>query len=364
MRACAALCLQLATALLLALQMPCAGWAAALALLLLCSISPVLGAAEPNATWCWGSGAGGRLGNGALNASAIPVQVAGDQSFASVVVGNMGTSCGLTPAGEAFCWVRRLCAGLQPAVGSLAHVCCSLAMRPVPDLVALALQGEGSTGQLGNGAFNSSSTPVRVAGGITFASLFISDYHACGIDTARMAHCWVSVKRLPCCSLCRLAYLLALACLLEPTHSNPPLVPMQGRNRDYELGGPSPDSAANSSVPVAVGGGNLFTQLALGVGWTCGLNPVGQALCWGRWEQLGNSVIQTNTMSTMEVEGGHIFRSLLTGDGFTCGLDSKSKAWCWASGCGARHAPACCTFVNLHGCILSAACICLRSSAD
>jgi alpha-tubulin suppressor-like RCC1 family protein len=54
-------------------------------------------------------------------------------------------TCGLTPAGVAFCW------------------------------------GKNSSGQLGNGTTASTNVPVAVSGGLTFRSLAMGELHTCGI---------------------------------------------------------------------------------------------------------------------------------------------------------------------------------------
>ena len=114
---------------------------------------------------CWGSGGFDQLGNGATSNSSTPVQVEG--------VGGVGALSGvssLTSEGLSFC-----------AVGSGAVVC----------------WGYGGDGELGNGAFSSSSTPVSVAGVGGTGSLsqvasvtgnYLGSY--CAVLTFRGVDCW------------------------------------------------------------------------------------------------------------------------------------------------------------------------------
>jgi alpha-tubulin suppressor-like RCC1 family protein len=82
------------------------------------------------------------------------VAVSGGLTFAAVSAGNEHT-CGVTIAGAAYCWGEN-----------------------------------GYGGLLGNGDTTSSSTPVAVSGGLTFAAVSLGMYHTCGVTTASAAYCW------------------------------------------------------------------------------------------------------------------------------------------------------------------------------
>jgi alpha-tubulin suppressor-like RCC1 family protein len=56
-----------------------------------------------NAAWCWGMGVAGRLGNGSTLERLTPVAVAGGHEFSSITVA-WGHTCAVTLAGEALCW--------------------------------------------------------------------------------------------------------------------------------------------------------------------------------------------------------------------------------------------------------------------
>ncbi len=131
------------------------------------------GVATGGGAYCWGRGAEGQLGTGAIEdtPSAVPVPVTGGLVFVSVTAGTVarnlifttlsagsGHTCGITTAGEAYCW------------------------------------GENFSGQLGTGDRNLKATPALVAGGLTFAAVSgggLSDHsHTCGVTTAGAAYCW------------------------------------------------------------------------------------------------------------------------------------------------------------------------------
>src|SRR3989442_13046714 len=74
--------------------------------------------------------------------------------FAAVAAG-AGFACGATPSGVAYCW------------------------------------GDGWYGQLGTGATQTNSTtPVPVAGGLTFTAVTAGSNFACGVTPSGTAYCW------------------------------------------------------------------------------------------------------------------------------------------------------------------------------
>ena len=113
--------------------------------------------AADGAVYCWGSNLEGQLGDGSWVSKPTPVQVqgfpAGTQA-SSVTTGGWH-ACAVTSAG-AYCW------------------------------------GEGSVGQLGNGAFGNVSTPQPVTPppGATWQQMDAGDLHTCAVDSAGKAWCW------------------------------------------------------------------------------------------------------------------------------------------------------------------------------
>ena len=100
-----------------------------------------------------------------------------------------------------------------------------------------------------------------------------------------------------------------------------------GRNDYKQLGD---NTTNNSSVPVAVKGGHLFSSVSGGQFHSCGLKADGSAYCWGRnmYGQVGDGT-KSDRSSPTAVTGGHIFSKLLVGGNHTCGLKSDGSAYCW-----------------------------------
>ncbi len=164
-------------------------------------------------------------------------------------------TCGLAATGAAYCW------------------------------------GLNDYGQLGNGSTRNSSTPVAVAGGLTFLTLAAGYDHTCGITSDGAAYCW-------------------------------------GRNGEGQLGN---GSFTSSSVPVAVTGGLSFSAITTGGGQTCGLTSAGRAFCWGAndFGELGNGGF-TSSSIPVPVAGDLRFGAVAKGFGFyTCALTSAGAGYCW-----------------------------------
>jgi alpha-tubulin suppressor-like RCC1 family protein len=111
--------------------------------------------------FCWGDGGSGQLGNGTAGAgmkSAVPVWVRNSSSGAftpSLVKLAVGEehSCGLSAAGNAFCW------------------------------------GHNLYGQLGDGSQIQRTTPVG-AGAHTYTKISAGSAHTCALDTQAEIYCW------------------------------------------------------------------------------------------------------------------------------------------------------------------------------
>lgn len=105
--------------------------------------------------YCWGYGLNGQRGDGDFGTlyAYEPVPVLGGHTFAAVSVGEELT-CGVTPAGAAWCW------------------------------------GENTYGQLGDGTNNPAAEPVAVVGGHVFAALYVGPGHTCAVTPIGEAYCW------------------------------------------------------------------------------------------------------------------------------------------------------------------------------
>lgn len=162
--------------------------------------------------------------------------------------------------------------------------------------------GQGSLGQLGNGATLAQTTPAPVAGGITFRSLAAGSNHVCGVTAAGAAWCW-------------------------------------GYDDYGELGLTTGACNNNlrffrcSDVPMAVQGAPALDSIVVAAYTSCGLARDGAAWCWGLNDhgQLGTgSAVGVVTDTPTHVVGSRIFQAITLDVNHACALTSGAL-YCWGS---------------------------------
>ncbi|HWN17505.1 MAG TPA: hypothetical protein VNO19_01205, partial [Gemmatimonadales bacterium] len=225
------------------------------------------GLTNEGAAWCWGTNSGGALGYGMeaetnlFGSGWTPVRVAGGHVFSQISLGNSHT-CALTGDGTAWCW------------------------------------GNNGTGALGVDVPASAAAPVAVSGGLRFSQISASYAYTCGVTIAGAGYCW-------------------------------------GNNDAGQLGD---GTKTQRFSPVAVAGGLTFTRISSRFAeqfgaTTCALTAAGAAYCWGGnfQGQTGNGGVETEYLTPVPVAGGHTFVDLSAGGSYSCGVDPAGDAWCWGS---------------------------------
>src|SRR2546423_19226 len=240
---------------------------------------------------------------GLTSATSAPFDVR--LTFAQVDAGN-SHSCGVTVVGAAYCWGTN-------GNGQLGDGTFQSRSTPTPVIGAFIFSevsagghhscgitttnrlnycwGLNSDGQLGNGTFMSSPTPSLVFNGLILAHISAGDAHTCGVTTINEAHCW-------------------------------------GHNTDGRVG----DGTTNASVvPMPVTGSLAFTQISAGGSHTCGVTTSKAAYCWGEnfGGQVGDGTTPTPRLTPTLVQGGLSFDLPAAGFAHSCGVTSASTAYCW-----------------------------------
>ena len=227
---------------------------------------------------CWGANWAGQLGDGTTEDRLAPVAVVDLQDALALAGGETDITCVLRKSGAVYCWGSNhngqlgaglpdnfkatpvAVVGLSNGVRSISaggnHACAVKENRHV------VCWGRNSAGQLGDGTFNLSNTPVEVTGITNAESVAAGFDHTCVVTTGGAAKCW-------------------------------------GLNGQGQLGD---GSTTQRSAPVQVSGlGSGVAQLTAGAAHTCALLDNGAVKCWG-WNSSGELGNGTNDQSLHPVD--------------------------------------------------------------
>ncbi|APR82637.1 BNR repeat domain protein [Minicystis rosea] len=266
---------------------------------------------------CWGYNGNGQLGNGTTNSSNVPVTVLGLAGTVTKVAVGAQTSCALLTNGSVQCWG-------QGTHGELGNGANANSITPVSvtnlgnavdvqsggnnfscaltQAGAVVCWGVNDHGQLGNGTMANSALPVPVSnlgtGGTAIAvgkdDGSVGGQHVCAITMGK-AYCW-------------------------------------GYGTNGQLG---TNVAADSSVPVPVlglsNGSPNVVALAAGAYHTCAITDAGAVSCWGynAYGQLGDGTTTGSLvpMGVSTLNGG--VKAIAAGSYHTCVFTQTKSLLCW-----------------------------------
>ena len=266
---------------------------------------------------CWGYNSAGQLGDGSFTDSATPVLVDGSENDGvTALAAGYGHTCALTTGGVVKCWGPRNYASTPGDVNGLPSGVLALAAGGYHTCALMdALQGGGvkcwgynTDGQLGDGTFIDSATPVDVVGSENdeVTALAAGGSHTCALTMGGGVKCW-------------------------------------GSNHFGQLG----DGTTNwRPTPVLVLGlpSGGVTAIAAGGGGdhTCALMTGGGVKCWGAngAGQLGDGTPtdRTTPVDVFGLENGGV-TAIAAGGGHTCALMTGGGVKCWGSNYGQSAHP-------------------------
>jgi len=255
---------------------------------------------------CWGRNGEGQLGDGTTRGRAAPTPVVGLGAGVIDISGGGESACAVTAAGAARCWgynrdgllgngttvdseVPVDVDGLQSGVASVScsttHCCAVLTAG------GARCWGMGSNGELGQGAWSSSATPVDVVS-LTERITDVSTgyYYTCAVTESGTVACW-------------------------------------GANDYGQLGNGTTDDV---NTPTPVPGLSGIKRVTTGIYHTCALSSAGTATCWGNnWGgQLGDETTEDRHSPTPIAEYSDLV-ALSAGGNNTCAVRADGRVICW-----------------------------------
>ncbi|MFM7080859.1 MAG: RCC1 domain-containing protein, partial [Actinomycetota bacterium] len=315
--------------------------------------------------YCWGSNFVASLGDGTTETRAFALSTIGDRNLKTLVSHGLHT-CGLDGSGIAYCW--------------------------------------GNGQPLGSVSSGSGSSPTRVEAPQPFATIHIAASSTCGITSGGTAYCWgtdaapidfrswrrsqTPIEFDPSVAISSISAGHVRGCYIEtsgsascwPANTNderPAVLPfahkfvpdsLTGVANGYPIGGHSCArditrgwmcwGSNNQGQLGAIDGLQCgfstsfcsgffrntltteFSTIKAGDGFTCGLKPDGQILCWGlnNLGQLGRGTTTQNASAEQlrqnatptPINAALRFSSIAVGSSHVCGLTRDTRSvWCW-----------------------------------
>lgn len=270
--------------------------------------------------YCWGRNDSGQLGdNSSEFSSAIPVSVSGLGSDTTAVIAGDSYSCALGDDSQVRCWGRGELGQLGDGdfIDSWTPVSVNMLVGQTPvtltgattisggDTHACAVVGGGAwcwgandSGQLGNGTVDASSVAVQVIGlSSSVDSVVAGGSHSCAITNSGGVKCW-------------------------------------GSNFFGQLGDGSTDDSL-TPVPVLISASTPLTgavHVAVGYRHSCAVIDDGSVACWGNnyAGQVGNGLTTDVEYATTVLPSSSGATGVATGANFTCAWSSVTT-WCWGN---------------------------------
>jgi len=291
-----------------------------------------------------GTLADGSAYDGQLGIYRVEVRDGSDTVLAESAFSDAGGSfsCALTTAGGVKCWgansatpvdMTGLTSGIIQITLGLNHACA------LTDAGGVKCWGFNGWGQLGNGTFTSSTTPVDVptlTGGV--AQISVGATHTCALMAEDGGvKCWGGN---------------ALGELGNGAFTNPITTPEYVRTLTSGSGVARISAAGRhtcalmadggvkcwgnlSAVPVVVLPRGVAAQISSGGQHICAVTTAGGAMCWGAnfWGQLGDGTFTNSTMPVVvKISPGIPLTSVAqisAGQDHTCALMADGGAKCW-----------------------------------
>jgi alpha-tubulin suppressor-like RCC1 family protein len=264
--------------------------------------------------FCWGDNRFGNLGNGSLVGTSRALEVSGSTRFTHLEVGD-ANACGLTASGAAYCWGDNSSGQLGTGTvggnstvpvavsGGLQFQQLSIGLRSICGVATDGTTycwGSNIFAQLGNGAIGgnvSAPQPVASSNSLGFVEVSPGFFNSCALTASGALYCW------------------------------------GGNGPRFGNGVSSPQSL----VPTPSGSGMTFQSVDMGNEYVCARTAANDGFCWGvqNFGQAGvgnfsqllspTPIVGTFKFSALDAHHSNSFIA------FTCGLDTVGRAFCWGA---------------------------------
>jgi alpha-tubulin suppressor-like RCC1 family protein len=216
-------------------------------------------------SWCWGRNNYGQLGDGSAASTLVPVATSQTGLSFTQYSGGNSHGCALTSSGAAYCW------------------------------------GYDADGRLGDGGFLNPLMPVAVQGGLSFTTVSAGGAHTCALRTNYVLACWGSSSF---------------------GQTAPPIGRFQtvaaGTNHTCAVRSSGALACwGNSSLGQAAAPTGGFTSLSTQANHSCGVRIAGQLACWG-----------SNAYDRATPPAG-AYRSVSVGTDHSCAVRTTGGVVCW-----------------------------------
>ncbi|MEY2627264.1 MAG: hypothetical protein RJB08_1023 [Actinomycetota bacterium] len=305
---------------------------------------------------CWGWNYSSSLGTSDTSTTVfIPslVRLPAGETFRRIEAGSYFMSCGLTVAGNVYCWGEGGIVSRVPLPADTKVTQLSVGATQgcvITEDSRLYCWGDWSSGELGVGDIEPTNLPVRVflPDAAAAAQVAAGVGFTCATTTVGAAYCWgvngdgqlgngnSATSKVPVrvalpvgVSVVSITAGLERACAVDTNGGGW----CWGRNYSGAFGD---DTYANSRTPrpVALPSGTTLTALQTGWYHTCAITTIGTTLCWGEngsgslgtGSSFGGKTIRTAALP-VDVSAA----DLSTGLGSTCITSTSGEVFCWGA---------------------------------
>ena len=224
-------------------------------------------------------------------------------TMAAVLAGGSHQTCGLSSAGEAFCW------------------------------------GSSWQGELGTGAarrFTATVAPTPVATSLRFSKLAVGDAHTCALEaTSGNAYCWGATQYAvghPAGTL--LPAPVTPARRFDSIAAGTYLTCAVATGQVYCWGTLGSHHAQQPQLMHGRAEQDRFSVVSTARGRACAVSHDRDIQCWSAFSGMGSDSASVPALVSRPVgESGELrFQSVSLGRGFSCAVASDATGWCWGSG--------------------------------